>query len=239
MLSLSAQQQSILNEQLLAMRSKPALTDGDLALLRRIIFDTRIDDAQLGVNLQLLFGKFTAQLTSFVPVVLERMKIPVAGSVGQYQGSLGWSLSHFRAEALEPYRTEIVAILEAQAEWPTTGLLTRVAEIGGDPTDLIARRLDSNSSSVREYAAVAACRSLEQTWPALEPIVRSHIGTFRRELGIQGVDSKLMLALVRFGKRASVEQIIEQSDLFNKERIQKQLATYERGFAPDRCRGFL
>lgn len=173
--SFSAPQQQVINDVLGPLMRKPALSDSDVGFIRRVIADERIDSGQIGITLLEGFRKHPTEVTPLIPIVVTRLKVPVPQQIGHYQSLLGWALADLPAEALQPYRDQIRAILEQQTDWPTTGLLTRVAEIGDDFTHLIAQRLDSKSSTVRRFAAVAACRADPNVWPKLEPIVRAHL----------------------------------------------------------------
>ena len=112
--------------------------------------------------------------------MLERISTPVPESVGHYQSMLGWSLANYPAEVLRPYRDNMIAVVEVQPDWPSNGVLTRLAELGGDEAvNLVIERLDSKS--VRTSAAVAACRASAEAWPALEPAVLAHLAPPRRQ----------------------------------------------------------
>jgi hypothetical protein len=231
---LSAQQQDALNDVLVAIAKQPALSDADVDFVRRIIADHRVTEAKLGVVLQDMFRKYTARLESLVPVVLERISTPVPESVGHYQSMLGWSLANYPAEVLRPYRDNMIAVVEVQPDWPSSGVLTRLAELGGDEAvNLVIQRLDSKS--VRTFAAVAACRASAESWPALEPAVLAHLAP-RGGNSLQDDERPLLLALVRFGKKELVTEMIEKRGLFDHKRTLERLAKFEPGFAPEYCR---
>jgi hypothetical protein len=236
--ALSAQQQDALNDVLAVIATKPALSDADVDFMRRVIADKRVNEARLGIALQNMFRRHTARLEPLIPVVLDRISTPVAQSVGHYQSMLGWSLTNYSADSLRPYRDRMVAIVEAQADWPSNGLLTRLAELGGDEAvNLVIRRLDSNL--VQQFAAIAACRASPHAWPSLEPAVLAHLAAPRRGNSLQDDERPLLLALVRFGKKPVVADIIERRDLFDKKRTFERLAKFEAGFGPDHCRDVL
>ena len=48
-----------------------------------------------------------------------------------------------------------------------------------------------------------------------------------------------MLALVRFGKKPLVEEMVAKRNLFDKERVRERLTKFEPGFAPEHCRDSL
>jgi hypothetical protein len=235
----SAPQQQVINDVLTPLMRKPALNDADIDFIRRVIADERIDSGQIGVTLLDGFRKHAAELAPLVPVAITRMKVPVPERVGHYQGLLGWAIAEYPAEVLLPYRDEIRSILEQQPDWPTVGLLTRTAELGDGFTDLIAERIESRSSTVRQSAAVAVCRADATIWPALEPIARSQLDQPQTKRRLSDVEVPLMLALVRHGETKMVEDMIEKRDLFDKAQVKTRLATFEPGFAARRCRASL
>jgi hypothetical protein len=235
---LSAQQQDALNDVLAAIAKQPTLSDADVDFVRRVITDNRVTEGKLGLVFQIMFRKYTARLEPLIPVVLDRISTPVPERVGHYQSMLGWSLTNYPADNLRPYRDKMVAVVEAQADWPSNGVLTRLAELGGDEAvNLVIRRLDSKS--VRQYAAVAACRASAEAWPALEPAVLAHLTPPRQGNNLQDDERPLLLALVRFGKKPLVADMIEKRGLFDKTRTFERLAKFERGFGPEHCQDIL
>ncbi|HEX2512594.1 MAG TPA: hypothetical protein VHK44_08375, partial [Xanthobacteraceae bacterium] len=113
-----------------------------------------------------------------------------------------------------------------------------LAELGGDQAvNLVIRRLDSKS--VRQFAAVAACRASAEAWPSLEPAVLSHLTPPRKGTQLQDDEAPLLLALVRFGKKQLVADMIAQRGLFDEKRTFERLAKFEPGFDPKRCRDML
>ena len=234
-LVLSAQQQDALNDELALIVKQPTLSDADVDFVRRVIADHRVTEAKPGTVLQTMFRKYTERLEPLIPVVLDRISTPVPERVGHYQSMLGWSLTNFSADSLRPYREKMMAVVEAQPDWPSNGVLTRLAELGGgEAVNLIIQRLDSKS--VRQYAAIAACRASAETWPALEPAVLAHLTPQRQGDRLQDDEQPLLLALVRFGKKSLVTDMIEKRGPFNKARVLEQLAKYEQGFGPEHCR---
>jgi hypothetical protein len=233
---LSAQQQDAISEVLAAMAKQRALSDADVDFLRRVIADKRVTEGKVGLSIQDMFRKSTARLEPLIPVVLDRLSIPVSESVGHYHSMLGWSLSNFSAESLQPYRDKMVAVAEAQPDWPSNGLLTRLAELGGDQAiDLVRRRL--GSAKTRHFAAVAVCRASAESWPALEQDALAQLTPPRRGNRLNDDEKPLLLALVRFGQKQRAAEMIEQRDLSNKTRTLERLAKLEPGFDPKHCRG--
>jgi hypothetical protein len=236
--TLSAQQQDALNDVLAAIATQPALADSDVDFVRRVIADKRVTEAKPGIALQNMFRKYTARLEPLIPVVLDRISTRVPQNVGHYQAMLGWSLTNFSADSLRPYCDKMAVVVEAQPDWPSEGVLTRLAELGGDEgVSLVVRRLDSKL--LRQYAAIAVCRANADAWPALEPIVLAHLTPPRQGRNLQDDETPLLLALVRFGKKPLVADMIEKRDLFDKKRTFERLAKFEAGFAPEHCRDML
>jgi hypothetical protein len=235
---LSAQQQDALNDVLIAIAKQPTLSDADVDFMRRVVADRRVTEGKLGVVFQDMFRKYTARLEPLIPVVLDRISTSVPERVGHYQSMLGWSLTNFSADSLLPYRDKMVAVVEAQPDWPSNGVLTRLAELGGnEAVGLVIRRLDSKS--VREFAAVAACRASAEAWPMLEPAVLAHLTLARQGNSLQDDERTLLLALVRFGKKPLVAEMIEKRALLGNKRTFERLAKFEAGFGPEHCRDLL
>ena len=233
---LSAQQQDAIGEVLVAMAKRRELSEADVDFLRRVIADKRVTEGKVGISIQDMFRKSTARLEALIPVVLDRLSIPVSEGVGHYHSLLGWALTNFSAESLQPYRDKMVAVAEAQPDWPGNGVLTRLAELGGDEAiDLVRRRL--GSTKTRHFAAVAVCRASAESWPALEQDALAHLTPPRRGNRLQDDEKPLLLALVRFGQKQRAADMIEQRDLSNKTRTLERLAKLEPGFDPKHCRG--
>jgi hypothetical protein len=235
---LSAQQQDAIKDVLDAMAKQPVLSDADVDFVRRVIADHRVTESKLGIVFQDMFRKHTARLEPLIPVVLDRISTPVPERVGHYQSMLGWSLANFSADSLRPYRDRMIAVVEAQPDWPSSGVLTRLAEVGGDEAvNLVIRQLDSKS--VAPQAAIAACRASAEAWPALEPVVLAHLALPRQGSQLQDDEKALLLALARFGKKALAADVIEKRDLYDKPGTLRRLAKFEQGFDPKHCQDFL
>ena len=234
---LSAQQQDAISEVLAPMAKQRVLSDADVDFLRRVIADKRVTEGKVGLSIQDMFRKSTARLEPLIPVVLDRISRPVPERVGHYQSLLGWSLTNFSADSLRPYRDNLVAVVAAQPDWPGNGPLTRLAELGGDDgVNLVIRLLDSKSG---HFAAVAACRASAEAWPALEPAVLARLTPPKKGSRLQDFEGPLLLALVRFGKKQLVADMIAQRGLFDEKRTFERLAKFEPGFDPNRCRDML
>ena len=237
--TLSAQQQDAVNDFLAAMAKQSTLSDTDVDFVRRVIADKRVTEGKLGIVFQSMFGKFTARLEPLIPAVLDRISTPVPEQVGHYQSMLGWLLTNFSADSLRPYREQMVKVAEAQADWPSGDVLTRLAELGSDDgVKLVIRRMDSKTS-LRQLAAVAACRASAEAWPALEPAVLAHLTPPRQGNTMQDDERPLLLALVRHGKKELAGELIDKRGLFDAVRTRERLAKFDAGFDPKRCQDYL
>jgi hypothetical protein len=233
--TLSAQQQDAIKDVLTGIRRQPSLSDANVEFIRRVIADKRITEGQVGIPVQDMFRKFTPRLEPLIPVVIDRISTAVPQQTGHYQSMLGWSLTNYSADSLRPYRDAMVAVAETQADWPSGGVLTRLAELGSDEgVNLVIRRLDSRQ--LQQFAAIAACRASDEAWPVLEPAVLAHLAAPRQSKNLQDDEGPLMLALVRHGKKSLVADMIERRDLFNKSNALDRLTRFEPGFAPEKCR---
>lgn len=234
---LSAQQQESIDEFLLTMSKQPSLSANDVDFVRRVISDTRITEARLGSTLQIIFRKHHAQLEPLLSAIIDRLKLPVAEHVGHYLNGLGWIVASYSVDTLLPYRDRIISIVEAQSEWPSSALLSRVGELGNDTSDLIIKRLDAKSGTVSQSAAVAACRASDEIWVKLEPIVLARLEVLRNKHP-DDKDSKLMLALIRHGKKHVVAEFVDGSDAHFKARMTPTLSKFDSGFDPSYCSTF-
>lgn len=235
--ALSAQQQDALYDVLSAIAKQPSLSDADVAFVRRVIADNRVTEARFGIVLGNMFRKHTARLEPLIPVVLDRISKPVPQQVGHYQSLLGWSLTNYAADSLRLYRDKMVSVVEAQPDWPGDGVLTRLAELGGDDAiNLVIQRLDSKSA---QFAAIAACRAAVESWPALEPAVLAHLSSPTPIHHLKEDEWPLLLALIRFGKKPLAAEMIERRGLSDKARVLERLAKFEPGFGPEHCRDHL
>lgn len=148
---------------------------------------------------------------------------------------LGWSLTNYSDESLRPYRDKMIAVVEAQADWPSSGVLTRLAELGSEEgVNLVIRRLDFGQ--VRQFAAIAACRASANAWAALEPAVLAHLTPDGPRNNLQDHEKPLLLALVRHGLKSKASELVESRDLFNKQNVLQRLAKLEPGFGREHCR---
>jgi hypothetical protein len=232
----TTQQSSVINEALTKLVQQADLADADIALIRRVIADARVNDGLIGFTEQNLFRKFAEQLEPSIPLVLDRLAIPVRENVGHYHSLLGWALMAYQADTLAPFRAQIFQIVEQQPpEWPNNGLLVHVAELDGDPTDLIAQRLSAKSWEVRAAAATAACRAAPAVWALIEPMLLDHLGQPITAGRPRSEDSKLLLALIRFGNTEAVATYVSRLNEDERSKIQRMLSDFHSGFAIERC----
>ena len=56
---------------------------------------------------------------------------------------------------------------------------------------------------------------------------------------MQDDERPLLLALIRFGRKALAEDLIDKRGLFDAARTKERLAKFDAGFDPKRCRDFL
>jgi hypothetical protein len=231
----SAPQQDALLVVLAPMPRQLTLSDSDVDFVRRVIADRRVNEVHIGIELRKMFRQYTDRLEPLIPVVLDRISIPVSQEVGNYHRWLGGSLENYSAKNLRPYREKMIAVVEAQPDGPSDGVLARLAELGSDEAvNLVIQRLDSKL--LRRSAAIAACRARAEAWPALEPAVLAHLTSPLRGHGLGDDERALMLALIRFGNKALVSDTLEKRDLIDKKRVIDELAKFEPGFAPEHCR---
>ena len=235
--SFSPPQQDFIKDAVLALKMKPSLSDDDVALLRRVIADPRITERHVGAAVLDVFRRHHARLEQLVPVTFERLRwLRGTGRGWSYHEMLTWVVADYATEVLLPYRDQIVAIVEDYDDITSTGLLMRVGELGMDTSDLIIRRLAADSGELRQFAAVAACRSPDNIWVQVEAAALAHLEAVRSRRFLLYDQNPLMLALIRHGKMDVVTDFIDKSQLQNKVQIKTWLSRYEPGFSPDRCR---
>jgi len=232
----SAQQQDALNDVLVALRKQAELGDSDIDFISRVIRDERVNQSNVGLTLQELINKHRTRLVTVIPVLVQRLKFPVNQSIGHYQAGLGWTLMGFPAGALQPYRDAIIEIVEAQPDWYTGSLLSRITDLEGDPTDLITRRLEAKSDSTRQAAAVAICRSTRAIWEQLRPVAIAHLeADVKMGRGFRDESRKLLVALARFGENETAAKIIDASGAYDKVRYGQQIAALGQDFPVKTC----
>jgi hypothetical protein len=230
----SAQQQDLIDDLLKAIHKDGTPSDTDLARIKNVIADRRVTSSQIGADLATLFRKHPDRMASLIPIVIDRLTVPVPERVGHYQSHLGGSLNVYAAAQLQPYRDTIVAIVEAQPDWPSAGLLVRLGDLEGDASDLLARRLESKSYRVRQAAASAICRATPEKWVKLEPIVLANLRPETKNGGLLDGDRQLLLALIRFGKKDTADRLLGSINPANKEWTERWLAA-QAADLPKRC----
>ncbi|MBR0851819.1 hypothetical protein JQ543_29060 [Bradyrhizobium diazoefficiens] len=234
----STQQQDVLVEALKATAKQASVSSADIELVSHIVTDDRMKISTAALSIQEMLRKNPGLYRPLIPVVLDRMSGPGDQTTSHYKSMLGWSLSDVSTNDLRPYREKMIGIVEAQPDWTTYGVLTRLAEFGDDDaTSLVIRRLDPGGSrrSSPEFAAIAACRASMQAWPALQPAVLAYLASKTRNR-LDDDESPLLLALVRFGQKAQAVDIVHKRGLSNGARVIERLNRFEPDFDPRRCR---
>jgi hypothetical protein len=69
--------------------------------------------------------------------------------------------------------------------------------------------------------------------------VLAHLTPPRQGNSLQDDERPLLLALVRFGEKPLVVDMIEKRNLPDKQRTLVRLAKFDAGFGPEHCRDFL
>jgi hypothetical protein len=234
----STQQQQVLNDALKNIEEKPAPSDADIDFISRTISDDRVTDALVAISIQNMFGRNPVLLEPLIPVILDRMMIPVDQRTGPYKGQLGWSLQNVPADKLRSYRDKMVGIVARQPDGTTTGILVRLGELGSeDAVNLVIQLLDTKRerSSLRQFAAIAACRADVGAWPPLEPAVLAHLGPSRQNT-IDDDEAPLLLALVRFGEKPRAIDNVRKRGLTHEAIVIDRLNKLESNFDPTHCR---
>jgi hypothetical protein len=234
----STQQQDVLSETLRDIARKEVPSDTDLDFIRNVIADTRVTNNMAGISIQNMSRRNPALFEPLIPVILERMTVPVDQHNGHYKGALGWSLQNVSADKLRPYSDKMISIVTDQPDWTTNGLLVRLAELGSnDALNLVIQRLDTkrSMSSPRQFAAIAACRADTDAWPRLEQAVLAHL-TPGRPNAIDDDEAALLLALVRFGEKSQAIDIVQKRRLTNASIVIERLNKLEPNFDPKHCR---
>jgi hypothetical protein len=234
----STQQQDVVSDALKEIAKKPVPSDADIDFIRRIISDDRVTNSLVAISIQNMSRRNSAWLEPLIPIILDRVMVPVDQRTGHYKGALGWSLQNVPADKLRPYRDKMISIVTSQPDWTTNGILVRVAELGGDDAvNLVIQRLDTKRSlsSPRQFAAIAICRAGADAWPRLEPAVLAHL-TPGRPNGIDDDEAALLLALVRFGEKPQAIDIVQRRGLKDGANVIERLNKLEADFDPKHCR---
>jgi hypothetical protein len=247
----SEHQLSLLNDVLVALIAQARLGDTDIELVGRIIQDTRINPDEINRGrsvIQTLFEKHAAQLAVVIPLVLSRLKLSKVSGFSNFHGALDRIFTSYPAEILQQYATLILDLVETRAGGPTDVLLSRVAEIDGNVSGIIAKYLNGESGGKQRAASIAICRATPANWITLKPIAVAHLNdAVRRGMPVIGENRELLLALARFGKKDVALKAIEsakkndpdpiphpQSDR-EKDDLDREIKSLKRDFPPDRC----
>lgn len=234
----STQQQDVLSETLRDIAKKQVPSDTDIDFIRSVIADTRVTNNMIGISIQNMSRRNPALFEPLIPVILDRMMVPVDQHNGHYKSALGWSLQNVSPDKLRPYSDKMIGIVTSQPDWTTNGLLVRLAELGSDDAlNLVIQRMDTqrSMSSPRQFAAIAACRAGADAWPRLEPTVLAHLAPGRPN-AIDDDEAALLLALVRFGEKSKAIDIVQRRSLTNVANVITRLNSLEPNFDPNHCR---
>ncbi len=237
----SKQQQDVLTDALQAIARKPLPTDADIDFIRRVVSDDRVTNAMIGITIQNMSQRNPAWIEPLIPLILDRLMVPIDQGVGHYKSALGWALQSVPADQLRPYRDRMIAIVTIQPDWTTNGILVRLAELGSDEAvNLVIRELDAkrSMSSPRQFAAIAACRASHDAWSRLEPAVLAHLAPGRPN-GLDDDEAALLLALVRFGEKSQAIDIVQKRALNNGANVIDRLSKLGPDFDPKHCRDWL
>jgi hypothetical protein len=229
--SFSAQQQDVLGDVSKVISTQSTFSDPDLEFIGKVIADKRVTETKASLAIAQMVRRRPDQFKRLLPVLLDRMAVPAPNSA-HFRSLLGWSLMNYSAEDLQPYRNKMIDIVRDQTNWTINGLLVRLAELDGDDAvNLVIGLMDSKQ--VSEFAAIAACRSKTEGWPALEPAVLAHLA---QESRFRDDDQPLLLAMVRFGEKPQAIEAIKKRGLANETHLIERLSRFEPGFDPKHCR---
>ncbi len=249
--TLSVHHLSLLNDVLVALIAQDRLSNTDIELVSRIIQDARANHDEINRGrsvIRTLFEKHAAQLAVVIPLVLSRLELSENPSSGNFQGALGGIFASYPAEILQQYAAPILDLVEARLDGPTDVLLSRIAEIDGDISGIIAKYLDGEPGGKQQAASIAICRATPANWITLKPIAVAHLNdAVRRGMPVVGENHGLLLALARFGEKDVALKAIESAKKNDpdpipnpggdreKEALNREIRSLERNFPPDRC----
>jgi hypothetical protein len=247
----SVHQLSLLNDVLAALSTQDKLSDSDIELVSRVIGDTRVNRDEINQGrstIETLFKNHAAQLAIIIPLVLVRLKSPETLGSGNFQRGLDRVFMSYPVERLQPYGASMRELVETSVSGPIDGVLSRVAELDGNVSGIIAKHLDGESSDKRQAASIAICRASPANWIALKPIAVAHLNDAVRR-GLPGVAENhgLLLALARFGEKDAAIKAIESARInikdplpdpqgqWEKDALDREIKSLKRDFPPDRC----
>jgi hypothetical protein len=234
----STQQQDVLVDALKDISKKPMPSDADIDFIRSVLADDRVTNGLIGISIQNMSRKNSVWLEPLIPIILDRVIVPVDQRTGHYKSALGWSLQNVSADKLRPYRDKMISIVTGQPDWTTNGILVRLAELGSDDAvNLVIQLLDAkrSMSSPRQFAAIATCRADAEAWPRLEPAVLGHL-TLGRPNRIDDEETALLQALVRFGEKSQAVDIVQRRGLKDGIDVIERLNKLDANFDPKHCR---
>jgi hypothetical protein len=120
----TTQQTGVINDAISNIANNAELTDADIAFVHRVIADSRVNDAMVGLGIQQLFRKFPKQMEPAIPLVLDRLAIPIPQQVGHYKSMLACALKVYQGDVLKPYRQQIERDRVLQPDSTTECLVT-------------------------------------------------------------------------------------------------------------------
>lgn len=202
---------ALVAEHMRALAERPTLTAEDTAIVGRVIGDRRMGDGGVSLAVVQVLRRHRDLAAELVPVILERLAVPVDERVGHTNNQYGWVLARLPAEAWRPYRDQILAILERDRTWVPDPLLTMVGRLGTDPVPLIRAALSDQSQRKRSTAAYAACRADPEWHAGLAPVLIDFLRVARRTGDFLPSDELAALkALRRFGQDEEAEAFIQE-----------------------------
>jgi hypothetical protein len=242
---------SLLNDVLVTLIAQDRLSDTDIELVSHIVQDTRVNRDEINRRrsvIQTLFEKHDAQLAVIIPLILSRLKSSEAPGFNNFQEGLDKVFMSYPAEILQRYATPILDFVETRVGGPTDGLLSRLAEVDGNVSGIIAKYLDGESGGKQRAASIAICRATPANWITLKPIAFAHLNdAVRRGMPVVAENRGLLLALARFGEKDVALKAIESAKKNDpdpipgprgdreKNDLGRQLKSLERDFPPDGC----
>jgi hypothetical protein len=247
----SLYQLSLLNDVLAALSTQDELSDSDIELVGRVIGDTRVnrDEFNQGRStIETLFRNHADQLAIIIPLVLVRLKSPETPRSGNFQRGLDGVFISYPVERLQPYGASMRELIETGVSGPIDGVLSRVAEVDGNVSGIIAKYLDGELSNNRQAASIAICRATPANWITLKPIAVAHLNdAVRRRLPTVAENHGLLLALARFGEKDVALKAIENARINiqdpipdpqgqrEKDALDREIKSLKTDFPPDRC----
>ncbi|NVO17901.1 MAG: hypothetical protein HXX10_28100, partial [Rhodoplanes sp.] len=161
---------AVINAHLDTLRG--ALSPEDVALLQRLLASKRIVDH---FRIYLALERHPDVAAPVIGDILDKLAIPVDESKGHDHSHLAWIVVRAPIDSVKPYGERVLAVAGMSDQWHLAPLLEIVGRLDADGSDLLARRLNAKSDTVRLAAAVGVCAA-DQPWAAgLVPTVEALI----------------------------------------------------------------